>query len=155
MHTLKTTVLAGGLALAWMGCSSALNYTPRGTARAPEADARVTAEVHSEWGLTALRIRAEHLAPPGRIQPGATHYVAWARRDQNAQWMRIGTLAYSDSDRNGQLMATSPDTSFDLALTAETAASPTSPSTHVVIEQRVGNPAPAPATPPPAAASTP
>lgn len=136
VHGILATVLTvGGL-----GCGGPLRYTPRPTQRAPEADATIVADINREQSTTRLEIRVEHLAPPDRIQPGATAYVVWTRRGPTATWNRVGTLRYNPSSRVGELVATAPDTAFELIITAESNSAPGAPSSTIVVQQQVGNP---------------
>jgi hypothetical protein len=119
-------------------CGGPLHYAPKGTPKAPEADAEISAEVDKNASMTHLTILADHLAPPGRLQPDATTYVVWTRKNDSAQWQRIGALDYSESDRKGTLKAASvPLTAFDLVVSIEKNAAPESPSGDVVIQQRI------------------
>jgi hypothetical protein len=131
-------ILVAVLAVPVVGCGGPLRYTPRSTSRAPEADATIVAHINRDQSNTRLQIRVEHLAPPDRIQPGATAYVAWSRAGQAGQWMRIGALQYNPSSRIGELETIAPDTSFDFQITAESAPTVGSPSPNVVVQQRIG-----------------
>lgn len=134
------TVVACVVALAGaVGCSSALNYAPTATALTVGADVKLRAEVDQEQHLTRVRVRAENLAPPGRLMPDGRMFVVWARANANATWNRIGVLTYDADDRKGELDATVPFTAFELMMTAESAAEAPTPSDKVVITQRVGS----------------
>ena len=142
MHALKSATARGlvvsALAIAATGCGGPLTYSPHGTPRAPECDGHITATINNQQANTTVSINVEHLAPPDRIQAGGAAFVAWERRDQNAQWLRIGTLAYNPSDRTGQLQATAPDAAFELSITVENSPAPASPSANIILDQRVG-----------------
>jgi hypothetical protein len=124
--------------LALAGCGGPLTYTPRATARAPEADATIVADVHRDQSMTNLNIRIQHLAPPDRIQAGGTTYVVWSRHNQAMAWNRIGMLQYNPSSREAMLQATAPETLFDLQISVENNPTPGAPSPNVVLMQRVG-----------------
>ncbi|TKD01707.1 hypothetical protein [Polyangium sorediatum] len=133
-------MLSVAVALLVAACGGPLEYMAKGTPRAPDADAKIVAEVNSSTVLTTVSIEAEHLAPPDRLMPGATAYVVWARKDSSSQWQRIGSLAYNNDKRTGSLpTATVPLTSFELIVSAEQQNAPTSPSPHVVIQQKVAD----------------
>jgi hypothetical protein len=132
-------VVVGALGLALAACGGPLHYSPHGTARAPEADAEIEATVNSAQQNTQVHIRMSHLAPPDRLVAGGNSYVVWTRRNQSAQWMRIGTLAYNPGTREAELTSMAPDTAFELAVTVENTPTPTSPSPNVVLAQRVGS----------------
>lgn len=134
------TVLACALALSLgAACSSALNFTPTATALTVGADLKVRAEIDAAQHLTRVRVRAENLAPPGRLMPEGRLFVVWARANANTTWVRVGTLVYDTDDRDGELNATVPFTSFELMVTAESSAEVPTPSDKVVVTQRVGS----------------
>lgn len=132
---LLTLVL--GLALA--ACGGPLKYEAKGTPRAPDADAHIVAEVNSSTVMTRVTIKLEHLAPPDRIQPGATTYVAWARKNDKENWTRVGAVVYDADKRTGDMSeATVPLTQFEMIVSAEAQGAPQSPSQNVVVAQQIG-----------------
>jgi hypothetical protein len=136
--TLRTSVLAVLASALLMACGGPLRYAPKGTPKAPETDAHVTAEVDETASMTHLTILAEHLAPPARLQDGGSIYVVWTRKNDSGAWQRIGALQYDEGDRKGELKSASvPLTAFDLVVSIEKQASPESPSGDIVIQQRV------------------
>ena len=138
ISTLRTSVLVLLASAALAACGGPLRYAPKGTPKAPEADADVTAEIDKNASMTHLTIVAEHLAPPGRLQEDATVFVVWTRKNDSATWQRIGALEYSEADRKGQLKAASvPLTAFDLVISIEKKPAPESPSGDIVLQQRV------------------
>lgn len=125
------------LLLTLMACGGPLKYMPK-SAKAPDADALVIADVKEADHNTRLTIKMEHLAPPSRINPAAKQYVVWQRKDSNSQWARVASLTYSEGDRTGKIVeATVPETAFELQITAEEKADAAVPSSSVVIEQAI------------------
>ena len=125
------------LSMAVGACGGPLKYMPK-SAKAPDADAVVIADVKEADHNTRLTIKVEHLAPPSRISESAKHYVVWQRKDSGAQWSRVASLTYSEGDRTGKIVeATVPETAFDLQITAEEKPDVAAPSANLVIEQRV------------------
>lgn len=125
--------------LSWMfvaACAGTLKYEVRGT-KDPGADLHVLADVNESAKLTKLELAAVNLAPPDRIAAAATAYVAWSRRNAESQWTRLGALEYDVDTRGAKLSATTPETAFDLMVTAESMATAASPSPEVVFAQRV------------------
>jgi hypothetical protein len=124
--------------LALVACGGPLKYQPKPTARAPEADAKVVANIAKDTHTTRLSIELIHLAPPGRIQDGAKTYMVWQRRASEGPWTRIGALTYNEGSREGKLEeATVPEVSFDMLISAEEKIDAATPSAHVIIEQKV------------------
>jgi hypothetical protein len=136
--TLRSSVLIVAASALLVACGGPLKYAPKGTPKAPEMDAHLVAEVDEKASITHLTIVAEHLAPPGRLQDGGSTYVVWTRKNDGAQWQRVGALKYDEGDRKGELMSASvPLTAFDLVVSIEKQASPESPSSDIVLQQRV------------------
>ena len=129
---------------ALVGCSSTLHYAPKATVKAPEADAKIAADVDSGTSITKLSVHAEHLAPPDRLNQGGTAFVAWACKsdNDNKSCSRIGALNYDPGSRKGDLAdVTVPMTKFELKITVESMANQADLSGPVVIQQTVGQPA--------------
>lgn len=135
---MRSSAVALLLSALLAACGGPLRYAPKGTPKAPETDAHLIAEVDEKGSITHLTITAEHLAPPGRLQEGASTYVVWARKDDSVAWQRVGALDYDEGDRKGSLKAASvPFVTFDVIVSIEKQAAPASPSGDVVLQQRV------------------
>ena len=133
-------VLTLVLGAALVACGGPLHYAPKGTPRAPEADATITADVNAASSITRLVITTEHLAPPGRLQEGGSTYVVWARKADGAAWQRVGAIKYDEGSRKGELSEASvPLTAFELIISIEKQPAPDAPSGDVVISQKIGN----------------
>ena len=140
ISTIRVGVLVASASALLLACGGPLKFAPKGTPKAPEADAHVVADVDTGANMTHLTVDAEHLAPPGRLQPGGTTYVLWARKNDGGVWQRIGALVYDEGSRKAQLKdVTVPLVAFDLVISIEKQAAPESPSADVVISQRVQN----------------
>ncbi len=138
ISTLRSSVLVLLASALLAACGGPLRYAPKGTPKAPEMDAHVTADINETASLTHLAITAEHLAPPGRLQDGGTTYVVWTRKNDGGVWQRVGALEYDEGDRKGSLKdASVPLTAFDLVVSIEKQAAPASPSSDIVLQQRV------------------
>jgi hypothetical protein len=121
-------------------CGGPLRYAPRGTQKAPDADATIVAEVNEGGNYTRLSIMVNHLAPPDRLLAGAETYVVWARQADGAPWQRVGALKYDADDRTGELKdASVPLTQFHLIITAEKESAPGTPSEDVAIAQEIND----------------
>ena len=119
------------------GCGGPLKYQVPGSAKAADSDAKIVADVREKEHMTKLEIHIEHLTPPARIE-NSTSYVVWARKGSSEQWSRVGVLAYDEGDRTGVLEGASvPLTAFDLEISAEKDDSAASPSSSIVVQQRV------------------
>ena len=129
-------LLLSGFAALQSGCGP-LKYNVRSSALAPGADAKVIADVKKRQGQTQLEVEATNLIPPNRVESSASQYVAWYRPNSGAQWNRIGTLEYDEDDRIGNLNGSVPEVAFDLQISAEGAAPPSSPSPQILFSQRV------------------
>src|SRR5687767_12997860 len=73
----------------------------------------------TENGNTKIDLSVQHLAPPERVNPGATVYVVWVRGSEpGAAQQSLGALRIDDELR-GSMTAVTPLRSFDLYITAE------------------------------------
>jgi hypothetical protein len=125
------------LLLVLAACGGPLKYQLRGTQISPGADATVVAKVDDGLGKTELEIDAKNLAPPDRLLDDGKVFVVWARKDEKAQWSRLGALETEDEGRSGKGRFTTSETAFDLVISAEKDAQAASPSGKTVFEQRV------------------
>jgi predicted small lipoprotein YifL len=129
-----TAALALGMLAA---CGGPLQYAPHGTAKAPEADAKIVADVHKDGSFTTLNVAIEHLAPPDRLGGGTT-FVIWTKTKDAPKWHRVGALSYDESGRKAKIEGASvPVTHFDLQVTTEKSSEPDVPSDNTLIEQQV------------------
>jgi hypothetical protein len=119
------------------GCGGPLKYQLRGTQISPGADAKVVATVDEGHGKTDLEIDATNLAPPDRLIEDGKAFVVWARKDDKAQWQRLGALETDGDGRNAKGKFTTPEIAFDLIISAEKEATAASPSGKTLFEQRV------------------
>lgn len=126
------------LAVAIVAACGPMTYELRGTELVTGADAVLSADVKKDQNLTQVEFTAKNLPPPDRLKEGLTTYVLWQRRDDSAQWSRIGALNYDADRREGTMTATVPELAFDFEVTAEQNQFPESPSAEVVYAQRVG-----------------
>jgi len=140
ISTVRVAVLVASASALLVACGGPLKYAPKGTPKAPEADAHLVADVDQKASMTHLTLSAEHLAPPARLQQGGTTYVLWARKNDGGAWQRIGALQYDEGGRTGELKdATVPLTAFDVVVSIEKQAAPEVPSADIVLQQRVQN----------------
>ncbi len=133
----RLSLLLTVLVLAIASCGP-LKYELKGTALATGADALITADVKKDQALTMLEIKATNLPPPDRVMAGSSVFVVWQRKDSGAQWTRVGVLTYAEDPREGTFMATVPELSFEVQITAEKEPSPASPGPDAVFFQKVG-----------------
>ena len=85
-----------------------------------------------------IEIDIEHLAPPEKIQPGATVFVVWAQPliPEGAPAQNIGAFVV-DNELEADLVAMTPYATFDLFVTAETSRSVVAPSGKRLLWARV------------------
>ena len=118
-------------------CGGPLKYQVGGSQLSPGSDAKIVADVDDSHGKTQLEIEATNLTPPERLLPDGTAYVVWTRKDEKAQWARLGALELSDENRKGKGTFTTPETGFDLIVSVEKDPNSASPSGKTVFEKRV------------------
>lgn len=72
-------------------------------------------------GNIEIKLRVRHLAPPGRITPGAEVFVVWARGlEPGAEAQNLGAVKV-DKNLNAKFTTVTAKASFDLFLTCEQA----------------------------------
>jgi len=83
---------------------------------------------HTKNGNVEIKLKVKHLAPAGRITPGANVFVVWARGlEPGAGAQNLGALK-TDKNLNGKLTAGTAMSSFDLFITCEQAQTATFPA---------------------------
>ena len=132
-------LLYGSLAVfAAIGCAGPSKYQVMGSGRDPGADGRITVE-KVEGGNAMVTLDLDHLAPPSRMQDGATTYVVWFNKEGQTP-SRVGQLAYDSAKRTGTMRATTTDRQFAVLVTAERSGAVHAPSTTVIFEKQVETP---------------
>src|SRR5262249_30003418 len=107
IRTRRYRGLTGWAALAWAvlaaGCGGGATQKAFLTAATVPAAVATVRVSEGDSGNTRLRLRAEHLAPPQNVSPGARVYVVWAKPTApNAQPQNIGIMVVGDN-REGRL----------------------------------------------------
>ncbi len=109
--------------------SSKVNLVLGASSQIPAAEGKVQLR-HTVNGNIEIRLSIQHLAPPGRIVPGANVFVVWARGlAPGAEAQNLGALVV-DKNLNAKLKAVTAMPAFDLFITCEqgqTATLPTAP----------------------------
>ena len=121
---LLVVLLTGGVATV----SAAATLPLGSSSEIPAAQGK--ARLHgTKNGNVEIKISVKHLAPPGRITPGASVFVVWVRglaREAEAQ--NLGALKV-DKNLNGKITAVTAMSSFDLFITCEQSQTVTVPAT--------------------------
>ena len=100
-------------------CAAACGLSPVplvASPRVPAAEGIVHIKIDDN-GNTKLKVNVNHLAPPAKVSPGATVYVAWVSKDDSAP-QNVGSFGL-DSDLMGELETMTPLHGFLLTITAE------------------------------------
>ena len=107
---------------------SAAGTLPLGSSSEIPAAAGQVQLKHTKNGNVEIKLSVKHLAPPGRITPGATVFVVWARGlAPGAEAQNLGALKV-DKNLNGKITAATAMSSFDLFITCEQAQTATFPA---------------------------
>lgn len=119
-----------------LGCGAgSWAYNMRSTQRAPGGDGTVQIErIEGNNRLVTTTLR--YVIPPDRLGPGLTAFVLWFR-DARGHATKASVLAYDPSTRTARATATTPQTQFDLIVTAERNGQVLEPSTEIIFNQRV------------------
>jgi hypothetical protein len=124
--------------LAATGCAGPSKYQVVGSTLAPGADGRITVQ-QVEGGNAMVTLDLDHLAPPSRMEGGATTYVVWFQKEGQAP-SRVGQLAYDIGKRTGSMRATTTDRQFAVLVTAESSGAVPAPSAAVIFQKQVETP---------------
>jgi len=117
------------------GCGGPDEYAIVGTARAAGADGLIQVE-EIEGGNRLVTVELDHLPPPARLGEGMRAYVVWFVGNGQTP-VKAGQLDYEEDARRGSMSATTPLSSFEVRVTAETNPNAASPSDVVVADRRV------------------
>lgn len=124
------------MCLGAVACGGPQEFVVTGTSRAAGADGLITVE--DIEGNRLVTVEMENLPPPDRISEGSTVYLVWLQPQGQAPTM-AGTLEFDADARTGRLRATTPQSRFEVLVTAERNATVAAPSDIVVARQRVGS----------------
>jgi hypothetical protein len=120
---LLVLLLAGIVATA----SAAVTRQLGNSSEIPAAEGSVRLK-HTKNGNVEIKLTVKHLAPAGRITPGANVFVVWARGlEPGAEAQNLGALK-TDKNLNGKLTAGTAMASFDLFITCEQSQTATFPA---------------------------
>lgn len=132
-HRMRSSIGALGLALAASACGGA-SYNLAGTQQFISMDAEI--EIARGGGSYDTNLTLKFLPPPQRVREELRYYVVWFSPEGGTP-QRVALVDYDEGDREGTAHATFPDATFNVLVTAESAANPATPSEHHVLEQRV------------------
>ena len=121
---LLVLLLTGGVATA----SAASTLSLGSSSEIPAAQGKVRLH-RTKNGNVEIQLSVKHLAPPGRITPGANVFVVWVRGlARGAEAQNLGALKV-DKNLNGKITAVTAMSSFDLFITCEQSQTVTVPAT--------------------------
>lgn len=136
MKHAKTSILFCALALASLvACGGEKKVALQPTPAVPAALGEVRSE-RTDQGNTKVDVEVEHLAPPGRVAPGAQVYIVWAQRDDKSSPQNIGALRVG-KDRKGKLETLTPLDRFDVFVTPESSPNIAHPTNEPIMRSRV------------------
>lgn len=118
-----------------VACGGPKQYTILGSSRDPGAEGKIQVE-RIEGNNNLVTIELKHLAPPERLGNNAKAYVMWFKTPAG-QTTLASAMAYNASDRVARATATTPYPEFTVSVTAEASEQVTTPSSIVIIEQKI------------------
>ena len=131
-------IFVAALAVTTFACTAQRTAVMAGSERAVGADARLVVE-QGDHGNYIIELEAQNLPPANRIADNATTFVVWVQPPEQSP-SRVAVLAYDEDARTGEASATTMSTSFDVLVTAETAADVPAPSDLVVFRTTIEAP---------------
>lgn len=136
MGPIARTLAAVAVTATLAACGGTSEYVIVGTARAAGTDGTITVE-EIEGGNHLVTIALQHLPPPERLGEGLTTYVVWIVPAEG-QATKAGKLDYDPETREGRVMATTPEESFTVKVTAEEGPDVAEPGEVVVAQKQIG-----------------
>ena len=116
------TLMGVVVVVAATGCASVSRAPLQSHGGIPAAQGEVEVRASkSENNNTSVEVRVQYLALPGKVVPGATTYVVWARPEGGWNVQNLGALRVS-ADLSGSLKTVTPFRRFELFITAEPSA---------------------------------
>lgn len=107
--------------------NAATTYRLGNSSEIPAAQGKARLDVTND-GNVEIKLAVKHLAPPGRIVPGAEVFVVWVRGlTPDAAAQNLGALVV-DKKLNGKLTTVTSLPSFDLFITCEQNQTVTTPA---------------------------
>ncbi len=124
------------LTIGFAMCSGPSQIRLTGSPETPAAQGTAKLKI-TDNGNVDIDMVVEHLAPPEKIDPGATAYVVWVRgTDRFAQAQNMGALVIDDNLK-GEFKGGTPLHAFQLSVTAEPSRVSTIPSGKTVLSAQV------------------
>jgi len=107
--------------------SAAVTLQLGSSSEIPAAEGKIKLKT-TRNGNVEIKLEVKHLAPPGRIVPGASVFVVWARGlAPAAEAQNLGALK-TDKNLKGKIRADTAMSSFDLFITCEQSQTVTVPA---------------------------
>lgn len=122
MNSIRALVVVAALALAACGPAK---FPMTAGSETPAAEGMVKVS-DGDNGNSRIVLSIEHLAPPQKVTPGATTYVAWVA-GPGAAPQNVGALTVAE-DLSAKLETVTPLKSFEVFVTPEASSTPLSPS---------------------------
>ena len=118
------------------GCAGPSQVRLTGNPDIPGAEGVVTTSTSND-GNTKLDISVKHLAPPEKVEPGASVFMVWVRGlEGGAQAASQGALVVN-SDLSGRMETVTPLRSFELFITPESSQTVTGPTGKTLLSARI------------------
>lgn len=118
------------------GCAGPSQVRLTGNPDIPGAEGVVTTSTTDD-GNTKLDISVKHLAPPEKVEPGASVFMVWVRGlEGGAQAVSQGALVVN-SDLKAGMETVTPLRSFELFITPESTQSVTAPTGKTLLSARI------------------
>lgn len=134
MKGLKIATLAFLLGL--VGCASPTVHQMQSGERTAGAEGQMTVTVDDN-GNQVIDLAVAHLPRPSQLSEEMATFTVWMRPADANNYYNVGRLKLNE-DRTGMLMFTTPFSSYDLMVTAETSPHEMSPSNQVVLRHSSG-----------------
>lgn len=115
------------------GCATPAQMTTGPQVLGAEGEVKVA---EGPNGNTLVKIAIHHLADPGKVNAGATVYVAWVQSSEGGAQQNVGQIQLN-ANKDGILETVTPFKSFTVTVTAEPLATATTPSSNPVLTTKI------------------
>ena len=121
------------LVLLLASTAAADSFRLRPSSRTPEAagviDIKQTSNANEK-----LTVKVEHLPPPASLAPDLRTFVVWIDPGRGRAPMPVGQILIDEKHRSGEVVTVTAFERFEVLITAESVATPTRPSQHVILQ---------------------
>lgn len=132
-YSRSSLLTIAALALFTLATGCATTAELRSTKQNPAATAEVKLRGPDANDNMTLKVNADHLAPPKKIDGNLNAYVVWTRSQGQQEWTNVGSLGLS-KNQTATMKTTTPYSKLNVLITLEKSSTVNRPSEYVALE---------------------